>query len=142
MQRGRQEGEEAVSYGRPAMAVGLRAVRHTGKTLQAPEETWGGEDVGRNLRSPKSLDMTRSCARRGRSGQCCATFSSVPPGSRGVLLIQKMWKLLCPKKPVRRVKSKEAATATSLRAARQAGKAIQRSHPKAAGAGRAGMERK
>eukprot|EP00955_Chlamydomonas_euryale_P000634 7176-Chlamydomonas_euryale.AAC.2 len=32
--------------------------------------------------------MTRACARRGRIGYCCATLSSVRPGSRAVLLIQ------------------------------------------------------
>eukprot|EP00955_Chlamydomonas_euryale_P059658 357442-Chlamydomonas_euryale.AAC.6 len=45
----------------------------------APEEFKKPQQVGR---------MTRSCAHRGGSGYCCATLSSVRPGSRGVLLIQ------------------------------------------------------
>eukprot|EP00955_Chlamydomonas_euryale_P041990 352186-Chlamydomonas_euryale.AAC.13 len=61
--------------------------------------------------------MTRSCARRGGSGHCCATLSSVRPYSPGMLFIRvqawimmlfamiltwrkKIWKLLRAEKPV------------------------------------------
>eukprot|EP00955_Chlamydomonas_euryale_P031768 333228-Chlamydomonas_euryale.AAC.1 len=41
------------------------------------------------FKKPKQAGrVTHSCARRGGSGEFCATVSSVQPGSRGVLLIQ------------------------------------------------------
>eukprot|EP00955_Chlamydomonas_euryale_P083229 363815-Chlamydomonas_euryale.AAC.7 len=58
--------------------------------------------------------MTRFCARHGRSGSCCATLPSMRPGSRGVLLIQKMRKILRPEKPVEMVRSKECGGEVDL----------------------------